>query len=273
MKRPLAIFALIFCLGVFVAPHIKVTFLLVYIFALIFLIPGFLSLKKGFRFDIFLCCFIFFFAAALWKNAQILPRCHISRYVSYKNNYLYTIKGVIDNQPLCKNNRISFIFKAKEIQFNNLKYNTCGNILVYVRCKKDLPRTLAQLQDLHYGEELILSGNLYRPFKFSSPNRQSYRDYLYNQAIFSVMNVRMAGSIVRLKQNRGLILKQLALWLKEGMEDIIFKRVSFVPASILDAMILGEKRNIPVLINNSMMKSGTVHILARQYTKISALAL
>ncbi|MDP3732751.1 MAG: ComEC/Rec2 family competence protein, partial [Candidatus Omnitrophota bacterium] len=45
------------------------------------------------------------------------------------------------------------------------------------------------------------------------------------------------------------------------MEGIIFKRVSFVPAGILDAMILGERRNIPVLINNSMMKTGTVHIL------------
>jgi competence protein ComEC len=29
----------------------------------------------------------------------------------------------------------------------------------------------------------------------------------------------------------------------------------------MDAMILGERRNIPALINNSMMKSGTVHIL------------
>jgi len=87
------------------------------------------------------------------------------------------------------------------------------------------------------------------------------------------MNVRMAGSIVRLKQNRGLILKQLAFRLKDRMEEIIFKRVSFVPASILDAMILGEKRNIPVLINNSMMKSGTVHILPRLYTKMPSVAL
>lgn len=261
MKRPLVIFALLLCLGIFIVPHIKLPFLLVYISALIFLLLGFLSLKKGLRFDLFLCCLVFFFATALCKNAQILPRCHISRFVSYKNNYLYTIKGVIDNQPLFKNNRISFIFKTNEIQSDNLRYNTCGNILVYVRCKKDLPGALAQIQDLHYAEELILSGNLYRPFRFGSSNRQSYRDYLYNQAIFSVMNVRMASSVVRLKQNKGLMLKQLAFWLKDRMEDIIFKRVSFVPASILDAMILGEKRNIPVLINNSMMKSGTVHIL------------
>jgi len=126
---------------------------------------------------------------------------------------------------------------------------------------------------LHYGEELILGGSLYRPFRFARPNRQSYRDYLYNQAIFSVMNVRMAGPVVRLKQNKGFILKQLAFWLKDRMEDVIFKRVSFVPASILDAMILGEKRNIPLLINNSMMKSGTVHILPRLYTKMPSVAL
>ncbi len=261
MKRPLVIFALIFCLSIFVARQIKIPFLLVYIFALIFLLFVFLSLKKGFRFDILLYCLIFFFGVALWKNSQILPRCHISRYTSYKNNSLYTIKGVVDNQPLFKNNTISFILKAKEIQFDNLRYNTCGNILVYVRCRRDLSCTCARVKDLHYGEELILSGNLYRPFRLASSNRQSYRDYLYNQAIFSVMKVRMTGSVVRLKQNRGLILKRLAFWLKDRMEDIIFKRVSFVPASILDAMILGEKRNIPVLISNSMMKSGTVHIL------------
>jgi len=106
---------------------------------------GFLSFKKGIRFDVFLCCFVFFFASALWKNSQILPRCHIFRYASYKNNSLYMIKGIVDNQPLFKNNTLSFIFKAKEIQFDKLKYNTCGNILVYVRGTRDLPKALTRM--------------------------------------------------------------------------------------------------------------------------------
>ena len=253
-------------------PQIKVPFLLVYAFSLLFLFLSSLSLKKGLRFNLFLCCLVFFFSASLWKNYQILPRCHISKFTSYKNNCLYTINGMVDSQPLFKNNMISFIFKARGIQFNNVRYNTCGNILVYVRGRRDLSCTCARGRDLHYGEELILCGNLYRPFRLASPNRQSYRDYLYNQGIFSIMNVRMANSVLRLKENRGLILKRLAFWLKDRMEDIIFKRVSFVPASILDAMILGEKRNIPVLINNSMMKSGTVHILERLCTKTPSIA-
>jgi len=261
MKRPLVIFTLIFCLGIFVSRQLRIPFLPVYILALLSLFLSLIFLKKTMRSDIFLSCLIFFLGAALWKNYQILPRCHISGYSSYKNNYPYTVKGRVDSQPAFKNNTASFIFKAEEIQFNGSSYNTCGNIIVYVRSKKDLGSALTKLQGLEYGEELILTGSLYRPFRSSANNRQNYRDYLYNQGIFSVMNVSGIDSVARLKQNRGLIFQRLAFWLKDRMEDIIFKRVSFVPASIIDAMVLGEKKNIPVLINNSMMKSGTVHIL------------
>jgi predicted membrane metal-binding protein len=69
------------------------------------------------------------------------------------------------------------------------------------------------------------------------------------------------------------MLKRFALWLKEKMEGIIFQHVSNLPASILDAMVLGERRSIPKLISNSMVKSGTVHILPRLYTKMPSVAL
>jgi len=210
-----------------------------------------LFLKKGIRFDVSLCFIIFLFAVALLRNAQSLPKNHISRFTAYQNNRLYAIKGSVDSQPLLKDNKTSFILKAQEIQFANFKYSTCGNVLVHIKDKKILD----------YGEELIINGNLRRPFSSKSSHGQSYRNYLSNQGIFSIMNVRSAGLVVRLNQNRGLIVKRLALWLKERMEEIIFKRVSFVPASILDAMVLGEKRNISPIIYNSMIKSGTVHIL------------
>jgi competence protein ComEC len=200
---------------------------------------------------VILCCLIFLFSVSLLKNSQILPQNHIVKIASHRNNCLYTIKGFVDSQPLYKNNKTSFIFKAQEIQFANVKYRTCGNVLVYIKDKKDLD----------YGEELILRGSLYRPFGFNSTNRESYRDYLYAQGIFSIMNIRTGSLVVRLNQNRGWMFKRLALWLKEKMEEIIFQRVSGAAASILDAMVLGEKRKIPPIIYNSMIKSGTVHIL------------
>jgi len=154
----------------------------------------------------------------------------------------------VDTQPLFQNNRTSFIFNAQEIQFGNLKYKTCGNILVRIKDKRNLD----------YGERLILSGALYRPFGFNGPQRQNYRDYLYNQGIFSVMSVKVA---VRLNENKGFIFRGLAFWLRQRIEAMISQHLTPASASILDAMVLGEKRNIPPLIYNSMIKSGTVHIL------------
>ncbi|MFH0918408.1 MAG: ComEC/Rec2 family competence protein, partial [Candidatus Omnitrophota bacterium] len=45
------------------------------------------------------------------------------------------------------------------------------------------------------------------------------------------------------------------------LEQMISRHLPDLPASILSAMVLGQKRNIPWLVNNSMVKSGTVHIL------------
>ena len=260
-KRPLVIFVFIFCLGIFVAFRARLPFLLVYAVAFVFLLFSLLLLKRELIFDVSLCLLIFFFAVSLCRNYQILSRSHISRFVLYKNSRTHTVKGIVNSQPSFQNNIISFILKAEEIQLDNFKYNTCGNILVRVRFNKDFPFACVRLRALRYGEEVVLSGKLFRPFRFGSSGRQSYRDFLYNQNIFSIMNVKTVYSVTRLKKNRGFILKQLALHLKEAIEGAIFKHVSFVPAAILCAMILGEKSNIPALVSNSMMKTGTVHIL------------
>lgn len=251
MKRPVVALTFAFCWGIFIASLLKISLQTIYSLALMFLFFSFLSIKKELRFDIFIFCLVLLLGMACLTNAKILPQWHILRFTSYKNNYPYIVRGFIDSQPVLKNNKLSFIFKTQEIQFDNFKYSSCGNILVYVRGKKNLI----------YGEELILAGNLYRPFGFGGNNRKSYRDYLYNQGIRSIMNVRANRQFVRLNKNKGHTLMRFALWLKAKMSSIISQQVSPITACMLDAMILGDKRNIPSLINNAMIKSGTVHIL------------
>ncbi len=202
-------------------------------------------------FDIFLSCFIFSLGAALLKNSQELPRCHIYNFVHYKGEQPYIVKGYINSQPISKNNKSSFIFKTQTIQAGNLNYACCGNILVYLKAKKEL----------YYGEELVLRGNLYRPFNRQDSRRKSYRYSLYNQGTRFIINVKIEADLIRLNKNQGFILKRLALWLKRKIEETISRRTSHLTAAILDAMILGEKRNIPWFVNNAMMKTGTVHIL------------
>jgi hypothetical protein len=154
------------------------------------------------------------------------------------------------------------VLKAKSIQFDNLNHNCCGRILVYLRGKKDL----------YYGEELILRGSLNRPFAAGDSARQNFRNYLHNQDIWLIMRVRTDADIVRRNKNNVVMLR-LVLGLKNKMEGVIARRTSIITSGILNAMVLGEKRDVPLFISNAMMKSGTVHILPRLYTKMPSVAL
>jgi len=250
MKSPLVIFALIFCLGIFVASQIEVSFVLVYIFTLISLLFGYLSLKKGIRFDVFLCCFVFFFALSLWKNAQILPRCHIAKLIPYKSD-LVSLIGVIDNDPTYQNRRVSFILKVEKLKINEDWVKTCGKVLVNVFKKNDFT----------YGDRLFLSGNLYRPFSFSK-GEFNYRDYLRHQGIYLILSVKKGSIVKQLDKNVGNPIKSFAFRIRHKMKNVIVKNLSPFSAGILNAIILGERQNLPVYVRDVFTKSGTVHIIA-----------
>jgi competence protein ComEC len=234
------VLALIYSLGVLIAAKLRIYFWLIYILALIFMILALLLIRKNLIFEIIILGLAFLMGIISLRNYQNLPACHISK-IYYKNDTPYVIKGFIDNPPKFKGNRTIFTLKSESIQISeNLSIKCCGNILVYLRGK----------QDLFYGEELALKGNIYRPFG----------KYLYNQGIFFIMNVKKAD-FIRLSKFKGFIFKRFAFRIKDKLEKIIFEHTSPLTAAILNAMVLGEKENIPWNIFNLMMKSGTVHIL------------
>lgn len=251
MKRPLVWITLFLCLGIVSASLIRISFWLVFLLAIAFLFFSFLSAKKALGFHVFILCSIFFLGVGLLKNYATVPKRHISRYAFRGESNFYVIKGFVNSQPVLKYNKTSFIFKTEELLFDNLKYNCCGDILVYVRGR----------QNLRYGDELVLSGSLYKPTGNLSNNLRSYRDYLRNQGIFIIAYVKTDAGLVRLNKNRGAMIKKIAFWLKDKTKDIILRHNSVVTASILGAMILGEKKDVPAPIYNSMVSSGTVHIL------------
>jgi predicted membrane metal-binding protein len=263
MKQPLAWLVIIFCLGILVAVRIKIPFWPLYFLAAIFLFLSFLSIRREAVFNIFLSCLIFCLGATFLKNSRTLPSNHISKYISYRSESPYIIKGALDSQPESKNNRTTFVFKTEELRLDNFSRKCSGKVIVY----------LAHPANFSYGDQLILKGNLYRPFGKNDRGRKSYREYLYNQGIFFIMNVKTDVGLVRLNKNKGLVIKRFALRLKNKIEQIIFRYTSPLAAGVLDAMVLGEKNNIPWFVNDAMMKTGTVHILPRLYTKMPSVAL
>ncbi|MBU2034409.1 MAG: ComEC family competence protein [Candidatus Omnitrophica bacterium] len=200
--------------------------------------------KKPIATDILLLLFCFFAGGIRSTGFNSIPKDHISNNISFADNKPVIIKGYVSASPDYRKNKTCFKFFAQEINQRGLKFNSRGETMVIIKGKSELK----------YGESLILDGNLRRPVG-------NYREYLKKEGIYSILYVPYAGRIISLKQNDGFVIKRFALWIKEKAESIIFRRVSFLSGSILDAMVLGEKRNIPAAVNTAMIKTGTVHIL------------
>lgn len=239
MKNVLGCFVVFFCMGIICVYLFKVSFQAFYIIALILALSCMLLINKGLSFEVTLCALIFTLGALCLKNSYTTPRSGISQYARYKNDAVYAIKGFIDSRPVFKEESVSFVFRAEEIQSGDKGHITCGDILVYSNAQNKL----------FYGEELILLGRLQKPFRLFKGKAQA------------LMRIKNSSALVKLNKNKGSIFKRLAFYLKDSTESIFKRCLSPLAASINNAMILGEKKGIPRVVYDSMVKSGTVHIM------------
>lgn len=62
-------------------------------------------------------------------------------------------------------------------------------------------------------------------------------------------------------RNRAFVLKKISLAFKNKAKKVFQDCLSGPSAGILEAMVLGDKTDVPWLVNRMMMRTGTVHIL------------
>jgi predicted membrane metal-binding protein len=250
MKSPLPALLPVFCLGIIAASRLQIIFPIVYYFALAVLALS-LFFRNSRGFGIFMPCLAFLLGMALLVYYDKKAPDGIENYIFYKgSSQPYIVKGTVLNTALTPDGRRVFLFRAKEIQLNNLRHSCSGTLLV----------RSAPALGLKYGQELILCGNV-------------YRSRFQPQGADAMMSIKAARQIIILPRGKIIGLKPVALYLKEKSEQLIYQYVKAPAAAIIDAMVLGEKRNIPYVIYDSMVKTGTVHILPRLYTKMPSVAL
>ncbi len=249
MKRLLAVLAIFYCLGIILVSLIWVNVWLIFgLWLTVFIVTCF-SLRKQYQFLILVFLLATLLGGYSVKNSYILSACHISKFVQYKDRNIYSLSGFVDSLPEVTQTGTSFIFRAQELQGHNLKWRCCGKVLVNL----DFPQAVG------YGDKLILIGNLSRPAGFGD-KRYTYRDYLMRQGIYLTMHIKSSLQII-LQENVGAKLVRFSFWLRVEMEKIISRYLPDLPSGILSAMVLGQRRGVPWLVNNAMVKSGTVHIL------------
>ncbi|MCD6093836.1 MAG: ComEC family competence protein [Candidatus Omnitrophica bacterium] len=132
------------------------------------------------------------------------------------------------------------------------------------------------LQSYHYGDRLLLKGRLYRPYNFGEFD---YKRYLATRRIYCLFSTR--GKDVQLLSREGNLLFSTLFYLRRLLANIIDKnlsRISFLEgailkkevardssspeASLLKAILLGERFNISPQLKRLFINTGTIHILS-----------
>ncbi|MFA5410876.1 MAG: ComEC/Rec2 family competence protein [Candidatus Omnitrophota bacterium] len=250
MKQPLIGLSLAFCSGIISAVYLKIPFSALCLLTFLSLVSALVFLRQIKKSSLFILATVFFLGAVLLRNSQTLPDCHIARLAPYKSENLPVI-GVIDNDPAYQGKNIFFVLKVERIETAGFWQKACGRVLVRVFRKGDFS----------YGNRVFLKGNLSRPVSFSKA-KFNYRDYLRRRGIYFILSVKKKNLVKRLEQDRGNPISSLAFRARRKMKDIIARNLSPFSAGILNAVILGERQGLPIYIRDSLMKSGTVHIIA-----------
>ncbi len=192
--------------------------------------------------------------------------CRHSRWV-FSDDHIYfqqtqmdftqiTLKGIVDSDVRASQGgyakRLDFILNLREVKNQQSWQRVSGKVLV----------NLFQERPLNYGDEIILTGNLHHPFEFSHDKKFSYREYLKRQGIIYLLSVKKDSPLEVIRAHQGnRLLAKLYQW-RARESRFISQHLSPAQAALTQAMILGERLNIPASLKDVFAKTGTTHILA-----------
>jgi len=201
-----------------------------------------LVLIRGPRASIGLVLAAFFFLGALrYGEASLLPARHIGRLTPRKGRWV-CLEGVAVSSPKETGPFTRYILRVERGWGRQGKaVLLTGDVWV-----RDYRKTEGIL-----GERLVVRGKLYRP-------RRPYAQALARRNIYSVLSVGRRGRVTKKGRGTG---RFSPLRVREKLAGIIRVRFDATPASLLRAMMLGEKQLVPPRVREAMIAAGTWHIM------------
>ena len=276
-KRPLAVIAVFFIIGIVLAKYLpdSVKFIHIFIITLIF-IPLTLILSpkgRGKASNIFLLLSITSFAVLLYVNFNIFPNNHNSYFLGeerLKTNIVGIIKSpALTRKPYYGKINSTYLFEIEGIKCTSAQENVWLGVqgLAQIRIQTE--------KDYGYGDRLLVKGTIRNPKSEilnskqiqnpkSKKNHFDYGEYLARQNIPALINTR-ENNVTTLSHNykSNPILRYIYL-VRAKLKNRIIEKMPLESGAFLRAILLGDRSELPKDIQTSFKKSGTMHIFPNQ---------
>lgn len=248
-----------------------------YIFCSLFLILALCFLRERVKFNTFLSVSILFLGSIFSENFQLLPLNHIinftpleipashsrtkflTGFTSQESKLVY-LRGVILDDPILTSTsygeeKTTFILEARELKpasDNQIWQSVKGRVKTTSYGKKER---------YSYSDELILEGYLSQPEGPRNPGGFDYKEYLARQRIYALLKIK-EENLIKLIEKKGNPIVKFTFGIKERLRKLIKLNLPPMESSLLSAIVLGDREDLPEELEDSFIKTGTVHILA-----------
>lgn len=263
--NPLAIVCIFFCLGIWTVKLVHVPLFFVYTSCVLFLVTALMSLQRQFLFFLSLGLAVFLAGFIHLQNAQTYPLNHIANFVSGSPQKAYLRGKVVTSpevsQTFYHSKKSAFTFQAYDLKVEETWRAVEGLIKV----------TAYGARKVEYADELLLQGTLASPPGLRNPGGFNYRAYLANHNVFALLQVKEKDALH--KKGSGAFLIREMFKFKQRLHRIIFRFLQPPQASLLSAILLGERANLSQDIKDLFINTGTIHILAISGLHVGLIAL
>ncbi|MFO0840088.1 MAG: ComEC/Rec2 family competence protein [Phycisphaerae bacterium] len=214
---------------------------------------------------------------ARYGAAIRLPEHHVARFLAVEP-VLARLHGTISTAPTiapsARRNpflpfdpppRTSFVLSASRFESTDPPMPTRG----YVRVSVD-----GALPQLALGDEVTLTGRLYRPRGPRNPGEADWAAINRVQGIFAGLSVDGPQYVQRTDAPRGMtaMIGRLRAAARALLFDSLAKSADEPGERLLSALILGQRSSVDRKMDEAFVRTGTVHILSVSGFHVAALA-
>lgn len=217
------------------------------------------------------CCFVVLFIKIIKKKSDVLLplvlfvslgylsiQPWLYEKVSASNISYYTdsdplnISGQVIESPEIKNNRLSFVLLAQQIEDKGKIIPVSGKISV---------RVIKSIPDISAGDNVWFKSRIRSLRNFNNPGGFDFKRYMRFNGISGTAYV--AGDEIRIEKNENYTKgKWLIEYARKKFSIFIDEFVPLGEAGVLKALIIGDQNSISQQIRDDFSRTGTSHILS-----------
>lgn len=207
--------------------------------------------------------FSLFLLGILEMNIYLHPHLDKDHISHFMGSGKINAEGVICENPQVSPEKIELIVCVSRILINDQYIPVSGHVLLNVR----------EPYPFHYGDAIRFHSRLRIPHNFSNPGGFDYERYLRFRGILVRGFVNDAAGIIILRREIGNPLRIRLERFRELIRKTILDTAPDTEGRIIQAMILGDQKEIPKEVMEKFNRTGTTHIIAISGFNIGIVAI